>query len=947
MQAYQDGERRTINGVTYVRQGGAWQPQASGPVYGPGPKPKDPVEAEKDQLGVEKLRQDIAVAPLEVQSKQQNIQQGQVSMADTTFDNKAKLRNDFASDKAVQHYNTALGEFGKMMRAPDNAQGDLAVIYGFAKAMDPGSVVREGEMGMATSTASLPQQLQAWAGQLNAGKRLPPEVRKGLIETARNAVGGFNQTYSLKRKEFTELARRYGFDPAEIIGDHTGDAFRPQEEAFLGRNVVGPEDAQQRSVVRPGDIGFNQEATPDPLRPEQEAAYDAFFKLNPNPTPDQLRAFGHSIGVTINNAEDIIEAKRQGAGVKSGSEAVYKAPDVSETRRGDEIVDPLLRGTADVLTMGFSEELAAVPRALSTGTSYGEALNYENAVRDYDKENNPYLRLGGQFGGGLALPTFGARTIPQFMGVGAGYGAAYGSGSADGNVMQRGVNALIGAGAGAGTAAALGGAGELARRGAVAVGRRIAGPTTAEQNALLRAGAEEQVPTNIGDLYPGAQNTISTLETIPGSSGAIRSGIKAGRDALEARVGDLGRGGQARENMGETVRDAGRRFVDRANDQAGRLYDRARKLAGDAPITPNNAKAVTKALLQAEEAVPGGTKAGVIIKKYADALGSGKPITIDGARAMRSELLSVLRTDGGLSKAKATHITNQIMRAVNQDIETSLAAAGRSGAVQAYRAADRFYAETREEIERITEKFIGTDAAPRSAEQTISAMRNAASPKGGNAKALGGMLARLSPDERKDYAATLVEHLGRKSPDEPFSPHTFVTQIRQLSPQARRIIFGEAGERSIQNLITLANAKNASVQRLNNSRSGQVINYRSVLSNIVFGIPGGAAIAGAVGGVVGAVGTAIGTGLSVAGIAGSRALAKALMNDEFTRAIAQAPATTSPKAINAHVSRLRKIGAKDPNVRTVVQSLEERLLKIANDNTATSRAAASEAEDRD
>jgi hypothetical protein len=77
------------------------------------------------------------------------------------------------------------------------------VIYSYAKAADPGSVVREGEMDMATATASLPQQFQADAAKLTQGKRLPPQVRMGLIETMRQAVSGMRQTYDQQRNRYS------------------------------------------------------------------------------------------------------------------------------------------------------------------------------------------------------------------------------------------------------------------------------------------------------------------------------------------------------------------------------------------------------------------------------------------------------------------------------------------------------------------------------------------------------------------------------------------------------------------------------------------------------------------------------------------------------------------------------------------------------------------------
>jgi hypothetical protein len=110
------------------------------------------------------------------------------------FTNRDSLRTEFNALPEVKNYGVAVNEMGKALKAPDTPQGDLAIIYSFAKAMDPGSVVREGEMDMATATASLPQEYRAAALKLSEGKRLPPQVRQGLIESLRGAVGSFNQS---------------------------------------------------------------------------------------------------------------------------------------------------------------------------------------------------------------------------------------------------------------------------------------------------------------------------------------------------------------------------------------------------------------------------------------------------------------------------------------------------------------------------------------------------------------------------------------------------------------------------------------------------------------------------------------------------------------------------------------------------------------------------------
>ena len=901
----------------------------------PQPSPQTGPQRRKDEIDVRRGEADLSRLPSQIRNDQLGATEKEQATRFAPTKHGMEIVDKFRTDPAVKAYRETLPAVISMTQARPGGEGDLTVIYSWARSMDPLGSVREGDTQLAGSASSIMQRAETMANNVRAGNLLSPEQRTGLIEEARNRARQLNRSYSQVYQQYADFAKRSGLDPA-ILGPHEGDKFRAFEEEYVRKHNPRP-----RGGEGPGDIGFNAPETPkNPLSAEQQAAYDAFLRTNPKATPEQLMGFTRMIGGELDpkRAGEIIEFYRKHGKFAPGSEAVQPKPDISQIRRGNEVVDPIARGLADTATIGFSEELAAGVDTLAGAGPYGQRLDFHNAVRDYDKEKNFGKRLVGQLGGGAALPAGGVNTIRGLAGVGAGYGGAYGVGSTDGGIGQRAIGGALGAGAGGVIGAGLGAAMPLAARGAAAVGRRIAGPSSPRQQALLQAGDQENIPINASDLFPGARNTVATLETIPGASGPVRRGIEAGADALEGRVQQLGRGGTARENMGDAIQGAGTRYIERSRRQADRLYSTARNQSRDVDITPQATMQTLAQLVRQEGQVPGGTRAGAVIRRYVDAFEQGGPITIDGARAMRSELLARLRDEGGLTRSQAQRITGQIMGAVNQDIERSLVQAGRTNAVQAYRTADRFYAERMDEIENVVQKFLGSEQSPKSPEQALQTMRSMANPKGDTGR-LTRMLSHLTPDERRDFAATLVEPLGRRSAEEPFSPATFVQNVRSISPAARRVIFGADGERSIQNLARIANAKRDTVQRLNNSRSGQVTNYRTMISNLIVGLPGGGALIGAGAAMNGSTGAIGGAAIGIAGVAGSRALARALMSPEFTRLIAQAPATVNPQAINNHFGRLRQLGAKDPNIRSVVESLEQQLLRGANDNLTPGLAA--------
>lgn len=79
-----------------------------------------------------------------------------------------------------------------------SAAGDISLIFGYMKLLDPGSVVREGEFATAQNAGSVPQSIYAAYNRALNGERLAPDVRNDFVNQAKNLVSSqqeiFNQT---------------------------------------------------------------------------------------------------------------------------------------------------------------------------------------------------------------------------------------------------------------------------------------------------------------------------------------------------------------------------------------------------------------------------------------------------------------------------------------------------------------------------------------------------------------------------------------------------------------------------------------------------------------------------------------------------------------------------------------------------------------------------------
>lgn len=186
---------------------------------------------------------------------QQTQQQVQFAPGKMGLDIKAQ----FDSNPYVKAYRDALPNAISAMNAPDNAQGDLAVVYAFGKVMDPGSVVREGELNMANQTSPLVGQLQSYIGMVNAGKRLPKATRTGLIEAIRAKSGEYDRGYTAAREQYIRMAKSAGLNPDDVIGPHDAAPFQGVEKGYIQRatgatkRVTDPKkSAALSSLIRAG-----------------------------------------------------------------------------------------------------------------------------------------------------------------------------------------------------------------------------------------------------------------------------------------------------------------------------------------------------------------------------------------------------------------------------------------------------------------------------------------------------------------------------------------------------------------------------------------------------------------------------------------------------------------------------------------------------------------------
>jgi hypothetical protein len=124
--------------------------------------------------------------------------------------NVSAIRKELNSLPDIQSYRAALPMLNSATTAPDTRSGDLDVIYAVGKALDPGSVVREGELNLVIKSGSLPQQLVGMTSSVMGGGKLTPSQRADLIAMLNNRVGQLKIASDTAAQPFKTQAEQAG-----------------------------------------------------------------------------------------------------------------------------------------------------------------------------------------------------------------------------------------------------------------------------------------------------------------------------------------------------------------------------------------------------------------------------------------------------------------------------------------------------------------------------------------------------------------------------------------------------------------------------------------------------------------------------------------------------------------------------------------------------------------
>ena len=974
------------------------QPQANAPRY-PGviqgrPRQPSPTEQRSEE------REDARLG-ITVRGEQRAVE-------DTDFARANTLRDEFRTNAITTNYATSIEQFAAAINAPNDAAGDQALITAYAKMLDPGSVVREGEFATtAQADNTFGQTLSRIQRELGVegGGRLSDVARERVIASMRNLVVQRVQLYDQLRDDYTERARRVGIDPFEVVGTHAALPYRETlEESDRRRGITSsrntvPESTANQSAPPPAgprptlgdmfpqgaDIALNA-----PEQPFDEMAYlqreygiDAGQErqlvgmLNAASrssnrdsfSADNVRQIYNQLGIPLPDEagiQQLVEGVRNGNTYggfdTSAAQAEYERMlDARLQQTGDNpegIMPTIGASVAQGLSLNQSDELAGFGNALMNPTdpftAYRVGRDTDRRFNERARAANPGTYLTGEIAG--ALGTGGVRVGPV-VASGAPAAARIAGAAREGAVL----GGIAGFGSGEGMAGSLGNA---------ALGA-TAGAATAGTVAMVAPGANRVFQAIRNRNTPAGTPTRQAVEEI------MQAGERMGVPVRRADVDPNVRGQRAEVLQGPqapVVRSM------EADDLASMEQALIREVAGGATDRFAAGDAAQRSLQASITATR--NRASSLYQQADSALGRVAVEPTDALAAVDRNIAELSEAAAGNS-AWINYLQNTVRADLTRDggltVRSLLAQRRGIGAkLRSMNLSDpdferrlgQIYEAAAQDLER------AASGNPQALAQLQEANRLWAS-QANVRRNIGDALLGRGRDNPLPPKQAAERILGFARND-PARLNNLLGQVDDATRgEIRALVAGELGRQGNNN-FSLAQFITAT-----SGGKGAKIDQRSM--RLLFGDDGiraindlrtlaGAKVAAAertnysnTGGIVRGATTGFrrmmlsALGISEAGVTGGAAAfatdkvlsalgegraVRLLTNPDFTRWLRSLPDTSKPNAIDASFARLRRAAAGNAGFAADVNALERALVGAVNDNTASAVNVAAEP-DRD
>ena len=129
------------------------------------------------------------------------------------FENEMKLSGAFKNEPIYKDFSDMKSSFGQVVSSLSQGTpiGDVAGATKVMKLLDPGSVVRETELGIAMAAAGRMDRLQNYFSNMMTGQKLTPTQRDDFRALSNELYAAAGDAYNKKRGEYEQFGNAYGF----------------------------------------------------------------------------------------------------------------------------------------------------------------------------------------------------------------------------------------------------------------------------------------------------------------------------------------------------------------------------------------------------------------------------------------------------------------------------------------------------------------------------------------------------------------------------------------------------------------------------------------------------------------------------------------------------------------------------------------------------------------
>jgi hypothetical protein len=136
------------------------------------------------------------------------------------FENKMSAKKTFMSEPIYKDFTDMRSAYGQVTSALDQGTpiGDVAGATKIMKLLDPGSVVRESELGIAMAASGRMDRLKFYFDNWASGNKLTPTQRSDFKQLSNELYAAAGQAYNQKRGEYLDFGSSTGVDLDKALG---------------------------------------------------------------------------------------------------------------------------------------------------------------------------------------------------------------------------------------------------------------------------------------------------------------------------------------------------------------------------------------------------------------------------------------------------------------------------------------------------------------------------------------------------------------------------------------------------------------------------------------------------------------------------------------------------------------------------------------------------------